>query len=135
MPTSAWGEDAIGPNRMKHVDAQRESASQQIQRTLKVWRSVKEGVSAPMDPQKIHLMPTYRGSLDGDDEEEDEDHMKGGRIKDRDKWFGLESKPDFAQFKDWWHRIGKKQMGGQDLTKDTAEEAYSTFQADGNKPK
>jgi hypothetical protein len=135
VPSVMWGEDSIGGNRMKHVDAQRESAHAQIQRTVKVWRSVKEGASAPINPEKNHLMPKYRGSVDGDDEEHDEDHMKGGSIKDRDKWFGLESKPDFAQFKAWWHRIGKKQMGGQDLTKDTAQEAYTSYQADKNKPK
>jgi hypothetical protein len=36
---------------------------------------------------------------------------RGGKIRRRDRWFGLETTRDFAQFKRWWHRSGKCPTG------------------------
>lgn len=59
--------------------------------------------------------------------------FRGGKKKDRDQWFGLESKPDFEEFQRWWHRVGKQ---GKDLTcKADADQAYANFKADKIKPK
>ena len=69
-------------------------------------------------------------------------HAEGSRIVDASgetvtftgvSWFGLETKPDFEVFKDWWHRMGKQ---GADLkSKADADQAYADFKADKNRPK
>jgi hypothetical protein len=41
--------------------------------------------------------------------------FRGGKIRRRDRWYGLEDEPDFDQFRDWWHREGKEAHGGNDL--------------------
>ncbi|WP_081752724.1 hypothetical protein [Kallotenue papyrolyticum] len=50
--------------------------------------------------------------------------FKGGSQSRRDKNYGITDKA----FWDWWHRVGKKQAGGQDLSsKEEAEEAYEDW--------
>ena len=45
-----------------------------------------------------------------------------------DRWFGLEDKPDFADFKRWWHRQGKEEAGGDDIeTRQEAERIYEDW--------
>jgi hypothetical protein len=41
--------------------------------------------------------------------------FRGGKQRDRERWYGLEDKPDFDQFRVWWHREGKDANGGNDL--------------------
>jgi hypothetical protein len=54
--------------------------------------------------------------------------MRGGRITRRDRWFGLEEKPDFGDFRRWWHREGKDEAGGTDITdRQEAERAYDDW--------
>lgn len=58
--------------------------------------------------------------------------MRGGRKTRRDRWFGLEDKPDFADFRHWWHREGKDESGGFDLgDREDAERAYEEWAARG----
>jgi hypothetical protein len=33
--------------------------------------------------------------------------MRGGRSARRDRWFGLDERPDFGRFRRWWHRVAK----------------------------
>jgi hypothetical protein len=54
--------------------------------------------------------------------------FRGGGISRRDRWFGLEARSDFADFRDWWHREGKNEAGGEDLgTREEAEAAYDDW--------
>ncbi|NLK69685.1 MAG: RHS repeat-associated core domain-containing protein, partial [Clostridiaceae bacterium] len=47
--------------------------------------------------------------------------FRGGSKKDRDQWYGYDDK----NFKNWWHRKGKKEWGGEDLLdKEMVKEAY-----------
>ena len=39
--------------------------------------------------------------------EGDRRRLKGGRITSRDHWYGLQDRPDFPDFRQWWHRVGK----------------------------
>jgi hypothetical protein len=52
--------------------------------------------------------------------------LKGGKKSRRDRWFGLEGRPDFPDFRDWWHRHGKEDAGGHDLQ--TREDAVAAFE-------
>lgn len=56
--------------------------------------------------------------------------LKGGKQGARDRDFGVKDK-DFWQ---WWHRKGKKDNGGQDLTEDEAAGMYKDW-IDNGKPK
>jgi hypothetical protein len=61
--------------------------------------------------------------------------MRGGRSGQRDRWFGLEEKDDFWDFRHWWHREGKDAAGGWDLkNRSEAEAAYQNWSLLG-KPK
>jgi hypothetical protein len=54
--------------------------------------------------------------------------FRGGSQKKRDCWFGLENKPDFDDFRPWWHREGKESWGGADIaSKEEAEAAYNEW--------
>lgn len=54
--------------------------------------------------------------------------MRGGRQSRRDRWFGLEEKSDFADFKRWWHREGKDDAGGTDINgRREAEQVYADW--------
>lgn len=91
------------------------------------------------DVTTVQRMPKWNGG-DGDDDGDPRnargargESFRGGKKKDRDQWFGLETKPDFEAFKLWWHRVGKQ---GKDLTcKADADKAYEAFKADKTKPK
>jgi hypothetical protein len=62
-------------------------------------------------------------------------NFRGGKARARDPWFGLQQHKDFTSFRDWWHRVGKDEFGGEDLKNRTeAEYAYDTWIAEG-KPK
>jgi hypothetical protein len=61
--------------------------------------------------------------------------FRGGKVHARDPWFGLKRRKDFLDFRDWWHRKGKFEFGGEDLRdRREAEAAYNTWVAEG-KPK
>jgi hypothetical protein len=54
--------------------------------------------------------------------------LRGGRKALRDRWFGLEEKLDFADFRRWWHRQGKDEAGGNDIdTRREAEHIYDDW--------
>jgi hypothetical protein len=54
--------------------------------------------------------------------------MRGGRATRRDRWFGLEDKPDFTDFRRWWHREGKDEAGGNDIAnRQEAERTYDDW--------
>jgi hypothetical protein len=54
--------------------------------------------------------------------------FRGGRQEQRDRWFGLEEKPDFRNFRHWWHRRGKDEAGGSDIVdRSEAERAYDDW--------
>jgi hypothetical protein len=58
--------------------------------------------------------------------------FRGGRLTARDPWFGLKRHKDFSDFRDWWHRKGKNEFGGEDLKNRTeAEAAYDAWAAEG----
>lgn len=58
----------------------------------------------------------------------DEPPFRGGRQSKRDRWYGLDRYPDFEDFRDWWHRKGKDEAGGNDLgSRAEAEAAYETW--------
>lgn len=59
--------------------------------------------------------------------EETGKHLKGGKKSRRDRWFGLEDKPGFSDFRDWWHRHGKEEAGGADIQ--SREEALTEYEA------
>lgn len=50
-------------------------------------------------------------------------NFKGRRQSQRDQDFGIKD-PDFRK---WWHRQGKRQNGGRDLTKDEAPGIYDNW--------
>lgn len=106
-----------------------------VQRALsgKGFAEQEELLSPGSKNSPVQLMPKF----DWDPEKEDDAQepargekgrsLRGGKKKDRDSFYGLESKPDFNEFRDWWHRVGKQ---GRDLlNKAEAEEAYREFQA------
>jgi hypothetical protein len=56
------------------------------------------------------------------------DHLRGGKIRRRDRWYGLEERDDFPEFRRWWHRQGKYEAGGKDFeNRKQAEEAYDEW--------
>jgi hypothetical protein len=56
------------------------------------------------------------------------DRFRGGRRALRDRWFGLEEKPDFADFRHWWHRQGKDEAGGNDINdRQAADHTYEDW--------
>jgi hypothetical protein len=58
--------------------------------------------------------------------------FRGGRKKERDRWFGYAD----PEFRHWWHRVGKRQRGQGDLkSKAEADEAYEMFRKDGTNVK
>jgi len=59
-------------------------------------------------------------------------HFRGGGVRVRDRWFGLEQKSDFSQFRRWWHREGKDALGGEDLrNRFEANDAYEAWIKEG----
>lgn len=52
-------------------------------------------------------------------------YFKGGKKKQRDKWFGFHDK----QFQRWWHRQGKREYGGRyDIeSRESAEMFYQIW--------
>lgn len=58
--------------------------------------------------------------------------FKGGKARQRDKWFGLEQKDDFPAFRRAWHRDIKPSNGGKDLAnRQEAFEAYDDWKMAG----
>lgn len=56
------------------------------------------------------------------------DRLRGGKAGRRDRWYGLEERDDFADFKRWWHRQGKDEAGGKDLeSREETEAAYAEW--------
>ena len=61
--------------------------------------------------------------------------FRGGKKTLHDSWFGLERREDFADFRRWWHRVGKDAAGGYDLSdRWAAERAYREW-VDQGRPK
>ena len=55
--------------------------------------------------------------------------FRGGKKKDRDKWFGIEDK----FFKKWWERAGKQEWGMKDLEDSkTAWDIYEYWKSIGS---
>ncbi|MBO0930515.1 hypothetical protein [Fibrella aquatilis] len=52
-----------------------------------------------------------------------DDNLKGGKKKQRDKDYGVKD-PNFWS---WWHRDGKREYGGQDMTKEMMDEVYEDW--------
>ena len=50
--------------------------------------------------------------------------FKGGAQKQRDNDYGYFKD---KEFKDWWHREGKRKWGGQDFNEDNAEDIYQEW--------
>jgi hypothetical protein len=42
-------------------------------------------------------------------------HLRGGKIRRRDSFHGLEGRPGFEDFRRWWHRVGKRRHGDIDI--------------------
>jgi hypothetical protein len=64
-----------------------------------------------------------------------ERHSRGGRVRVRDRWFGLEHQSDFSLFRRWSHREGKDAFGSEDLkNRFEANDAYAAWIEEG-KPK
>ena len=40
--------------------------------------------------------------------------FRGGQQGDRDRWFGLERREGFPDFKRWWHREGCRELNDRD---------------------
>jgi len=60
--------------------------------------------------------------------------LRGGRQRRRDRWWGVENKPDFDIFRRWWHRKGKGETLQRDfVNRQEAEEAYKAWE-DSGKP-
>jgi hypothetical protein len=58
--------------------------------------------------------------------------LRGGKIGKRDRWYGLETLNDFSDFRRWWHRQGKFEVGGRDFeNRKQAQEAYDEWVAQG----
>jgi len=58
--------------------------------------------------------------------------FRGGKVHARDRWFGLERRKDFENFRRWWHRRGKNEFGGEDLKNpNEAKAAYDAWAAAG----
>jgi len=56
----------------------------------------------------------------------------GGRQSRRDRWYGLEERADFADFRRWWHRVGKGRHGGTDIADaQEARERYDEWVGEG----
>jgi hypothetical protein len=53
--------------------------------------------------------------------------FRGGRIRRRDRWYGLERRPDFGHFKRWWHRQGKRRHDDDIGDREKAIEAYEDW--------
>jgi len=54
--------------------------------------------------------------------------FRGGRQNRRDRWRGIENKPDFDIFRRWWHKRGKREFLGRDFADRTeACEAYKMW--------
>ncbi len=54
--------------------------------------------------------------------------LRGGKIGRRDRWYGLEARDDFPDFKRWWHRQGKDELGGKDLeSRKDVDQAYEEW--------
>ena len=43
------------------------------------------------------------------------DNLRGGKIRRRDTFYGLEGRPGFEHFRHWWHRVGKGRHGDIDI--------------------
>jgi hypothetical protein len=43
------------------------------------------------------------------------DNLRGGKIRRRDSFYGLERRPGFEDFRRWWHRVGKRRHGDIDI--------------------
>lgn len=58
--------------------------------------------------------------------------FRGGKKARRDRFYGLEDRPHFADFRDWWHRKGKFQNGNRDIAdRKEAEEFWDQWVAEG----
>ena len=67
--------------------------------------------------------------------EEERPKLKGGRMLARDQWYGLEVRADFAQFRRWWHRVGKFEYDGDYIAdRASADEVYRDWVIQ-NRPK
>jgi hypothetical protein len=53
--------------------------------------------------------------------------FRGGRVRRRDRWFGLERRADFGHFKRWWHRHGKRRHGSDIRDRDEAVQIYEDW--------
>jgi hypothetical protein len=61
-----------------------------------------------------------------------EGRFRGGRQGRRERWFGLEDKPDFDDFRHWWHREGKFAVDGKDFPdRESALDAYEQWCSEG----
>jgi hypothetical protein len=61
------------------------------------------------------------------------DSLRGGRKRERDRFHGLEAKPNFEDFRRWWHRRGKRIYNdGEDIRdRQQAEGFWRQWEYDG----
>jgi hypothetical protein len=59
-----------------------------------------------------------------------ENRLRGGKIRQRDRFYGLEGRPGFEHFRHWWHRVGNHD--GTDIQDRTeAEERWNEWESEG----
>lgn len=64
--------------------------------------------------------------------EGEEPRLRGGKMLARDHWYGLETRPDFADFRRWWHRAGQFEYDGDYIAnRASADEVYDGWAAQG----
>lgn len=54
--------------------------------------------------------------------------FRGGKKRQRDRWYGADQKPDFKDFKRWYHRTAKKNRSGRDIrSREEVEDLYDEW--------
>lgn len=60
------------------------------------------------------------------------DRLRGGKKNRRDRFYGLEGRDGVEEFRRWWHRVGKRHNGDEDLKdRADAEHWYAQWLAEG----
>ena len=61
------------------------------------------------------------------------DNLRGGKIRRRDTFYGLEGRPGFEHFRHGWHRVGKGRHGDIDIQgRPEAEERWGEWVSEGS---
>jgi hypothetical protein len=61
-----------------------------------------------------------------------DNRLRGGKIRRRDRDYGLSGRPEYEDFWRWWHRVGKKRHGGTNIQdRAEAEERWNEWESEG----